>query len=574
VYQDLAIPLGRGLNVRDLPESLEDGQATEIRNFVAVGRDRIAPRKADKLVASGFAGKVIAIVPFPVGTYNNGIKRGGVVIAYDGTARLYSVDKGGGNPFVSATLWIGAAEPVVTVARLGKMLFIGDGGAGNYATKIFRGDNSLFGPTFDWAGDPDETPTYEELKAKVLVQHSNMIFAAGDPGPEVIRFSYLGLSEDDPEDQDFDAGNPTDSLELFSREDYFALTEAGVPIVGMASGSGRLVICTPYQTHLLFGSDRDGFSATLLDNERGLISTRAILEANGSVWGWSAKHGPWMYDGQMRDLSAPIAPLIQEMATRGNLIFAAHAPDAREIRWYAGDLRLAYNYDLGEWFTHPSATEYWCFGRISPFHDDAGSGGGVGGGPSGAPSGLGVSGVGQTNATLSWVNADVLTGTQTDVEIQRDGGAWMLAGTVGNGISQLGLSDLLTGRSYVARVRHKRGGLYSGYSNTASFSTQAQNAAPNAPTNLIAYDDPWAGNPGIQLAWNLSNQNVTTEIQRAITSIGTYVTIATAPEGVVWYRDHTVLVDITYSYRVRAVSDAGTSAWSNVATETATGNAP
>jgi hypothetical protein len=578
VLQNFQIPLGRGVNVRDLPELLEDGQAVETRNFVALGRSRIGPRKADRLVSGGYPGRVVAIVPFPVGYYPvdapGNTQRGGIVLVYEassGITRLYDVNLRGEAPLLRGTLWTGRTNepPVVSAARLDKRVFLCEESR-QHALTIYDHTGVLSAPTFDLVGDE---AAFIPMKPRTLVQHANMLFVAGHGAPDTVRYSYLGLVSDDSDpDIVLDAGD-ANSLGLFSREDRFSLTEAGVPVIGMQPAAGRLVLATPYELHLLFGTDRESFQASLLDNDRGCVSSRAMIAAAGSVWGWSAKHGPWRYDGQLRDLGYPILPLLAQVNT--DTLFAAHAPDAREVRWYSDTVRLAYNYEIQEWFTHPSATEYWCAGRISPFWssgapDDGGRS--EISGPAAAPSALTASGISQAQATLSWTNGDTAPGTETEVERRLAGGAWAQVAKVEAGTSSFGLAGLSPGTAYEARVRHRRSGVASGYAST-TFSTASATAPPNTPTNLVAYDDPLAGNPGIALSWRLSNPGVQTEIQRK-TSISNYAQIATTAPEQTWFRDWTAMTDVTYTYRVRAINEFGASGFSNEATETATGNAP
>ncbi|MBI4634857.1 MAG: choice-of-anchor D domain-containing protein [Candidatus Rokubacteria bacterium] len=88
--------------------------------------------------------------------------------------------------------------------------------------------------------------------------------------------------------------------------------------------------------------------------------------------------------------------------------------------------------------------------------------------------------------------------------------------------------------------------------------------APAAPTGLTA-----SGAPGTQvsLAWTDASGNETAfEIERD--EGGGFALLSTAGAGIETFQDATVTVNRTYSYRVRAVNEAGASDYSNIATVT------
>lgn len=568
MYDSHPIPIGRGLNLRDMPEKLADGEATVLKNFVAIGEGRVAPRKAFVNHLSGVTGDVIGLFPLPVGLYDTSRMRGGVLLSYDdsvGTTYLYDVDLNGLNPVQVGSLWTGGtARPRVLGARLGRTLFLCDE-ARAHGLSTYDGAGTISHPTFAF-----EAGTPAKIVPRCLAQHANQIFVAGygseaSPNqPELVRFSYLGLAND--EEGVGDAGTGA-SADLFDIGDQFALTEAGVPVVGMASGAGRLIISTPYNTSLLYGTDRTSFGATLIDNERGLVNSLAMIEAAGSVWGWSAKHGPWVFDGQMRDLSRKLKARLDEIGHQ--LLFAAHAPSAKEVRWHyspnnAGDPThcVAWNYEEGEWREHPLPFSVICFGSISPYwspEDGSGSGGGEqSDGPAGAPSGLANSYESSSSARSTWTNGDTTPTVETDIEREVSGAGYAVVATVGSGVVAYNHSGLAPSTTYNVRVRHKKNGQYSSYSAVVPFTTQADSSPPNAPTNLTVA--PLSHKA--YLTWELSNSGVEVEVHRS-TDGTLYSLVHTTPPDATSWQDASVSRATTYWYKVRAKNSDGTSSFSS-----------
>jgi hypothetical protein len=103
--------------------------------------------------------------------------------------------------------------------------------------------------------------------------------------------------------------------------------------------------------------------------------------------------------------------------------------------------------------------------------------------------------------------------------------------------------------------------------------SDAQEAPPAAPTELFAYDD--AVEAAVWLSWQDNADNETSyTIERSTTGAeGPWDALATVPTAEVcrvppatcWYLDYDIDQDVDYWYRVAAVSEAGQSAYSNVA---------
>jgi chitodextrinase len=130
-------------------------------------------------------------------------------------------------------------------------------------------------------------------------------------------------------------------------------------------------------------------------------------------------------------------------------------------------------------------------------------------------------------------------------------------------------TSLTPSTSYSYRVRAVDAtGTLSGYSNTASASTQGDTTPPSAPTNLTATA---ASSSQINLSWTASTDNVGVTGYRVERCQGggcsNFAQIAT-PTGTS-YSDSGLQASTTYSYRVRATDAAGNlSGYSNTATAT------
>ena len=113
----------------------------------------------------------------------------------------------------------------------------------------------------------------------------------------------------------------------------------------------------------------------------------------------------------------------------------------------------------------------------------------------------------------------------------------------------------------------------SAYSNTASATTSAGDAAPAAPSNLAAVV---VSSSQINLTWTDTATNESGfRIERCSGSGCTsFAEIATVGANVTSYQNTGLLASTSYSYRVRAYNQSGTSAYSNTASATTQGAAP
>jgi chitodextrinase len=188
--------------------------------------------------------------------------------------------------------------------------------------------------------------------------------------------------------------------------------------------------------------------------------------------------------------------------------------------------------------------------------------------PPTAPTNLTATAASDTQINLSWTaSTDNVGVTGYRVERCQGGGCTnfaQIATPAGTSFNDSGLSPSLS-YSYRARATDAAGNL-SGYSNTASATTQGATTPPSAPANLTATA---ASSTEIDLSWTASTDNVGVTGYRVERCQGsgcsTFKQIGT-PVGTT-FNDRGLAASTTYSYRVRATDPSGNfSAYSNTAT--------
>jgi FtsP/CotA-like multicopper oxidase with cupredoxin domain len=166
-------------------------------------------------------------------------------------------------------------------------------------------------------------------------------------------------------------------------------------------------------------------------------------------------------------------------------------------------------------------------------------------------------------------NATNETGFQ--VERSVNGGAFTQIAAPGprNSTGNVNYTDnnVTVGNTYAYRVRAVRNGSFSAYSNTATVAI----TVPNAPSGLSATAARAGANDTVTLRWtDNSTNNTSFTLQRSTNATFTtnVVTTNNIAANATTYTQNGVPRQTTYYYRIRAVSPAGTSAWSNVFTIT------
>lgn len=588
-YQTVETKFGAGLNLVDSPEALEDQEATILENFRFSGRGRLTTRRAVKTLTSGFTGSVIGTFPF---SHLAGV--GAVVLTHDtvnSVVKLYTLDGNGLNLVDRGNLagWSSVTtKPKVLASSLHRALFIVDEAKSHgltvYDPNNVLGGGTFFQPQFDFDADFTLPSTGDKgpIKGRVVATYNNMVFVAGygseqtseSDRPETVRFSFLGLADDaqGAGDAGKDSGGAeivTGGSGLFDRGDYFQVGRMHTPVVGMVPGAGRLIITTPYEAYALFGHDRDSFQLEQIDNERGCLATRAMVEADGVAY-WMSPLGPCRFNGRVEDMARKVLPRVSEIDTAS--LFAVHARDSQEVQWYWNDgatsRALCYNYRTETWTERVFGVQFYCGGFVQPSGSP---------GPAGAPTSLTHS-VTSASAVASWTPGDTSPGCKTKVYLAPNvvgtpdtPGTYVLQAELDSTTSSYTHSGLSASTSYWTKVEHWRNGtnlLSDGVTVAkaeAKFTTNASGyVAP--PEDFTATDSPvWDSkynryNPSVLTSWVLGQDSVYTEIHRSTTSGFTpsgSTVIKLTELDVSSYRDNNVVADTTYYYVARHKDTSG-----------------
>ena len=183
--------------------------------------------------------------------------------------------------------------------------------------------------------------------------------------------------------------------------------------------------------------------------------------------------------------------------------------------------------------------------------------------PPAAPSSLTAQAVSSNQINLAWTdNAD----NETGFKIERCTGAgcsdFSQIATVGANVTSYSNTGLAASTSYSFRVRATNEAGDSGYSNTASATTDAPPSPPAAPSSLTAEA---VSTSQIDLAWTDNADNETGfKIERCNgAGCNDFAQIATVGANVTSYSNTGLAASTSYSYRVRATNDVGDSGYSN-----------
>lgn len=182
-----------------------------------------------------------------------------------------------------------------------------------------------------------------------------------------------------------------------------------------------------------------------------------------------------------------------------------------------------------------------------------------------APSNLLATAASATRIDLAWTdNASSEEGC--GIERSTDGITYTQIATVPANTTGYASTGLTAATAYTYRVRALSTAGNSAYSNTASATTlTATSGSPNAPSNLTATV---ASSSQIDLRWT---DNSTSEegfgVERS-TDGTTFTSIATVAANTTTYTSTGLTVSTAYSYRVRSLSSAGNSGYSNVTSAT------
>jgi hypothetical protein len=186
--------------------------------------------------------------------------------------------------------------------------------------------------------------------------------------------------------------------------------------------------------------------------------------------------------------------------------------------------------------------------------------------PPATPTGLSASTLSSSSIQLSW-NDVATTETGYRVEMKPNGGSYSEVKTLAANSTSTTITGLSPSTLYFFRVRASgSGGLFSGYSNEASATTQSGGTTiPNPPTNLQAAP---LSTSSIQLNWFDASSDETGFRIEMKTSGGVYADVGGVAANSTSSLVSGLAASTTYFFRVRASGTGGFSGYSNEASAT------
>jgi titin len=175
--------------------------------------------------------------------------------------------------------------------------------------------------------------------------------------------------------------------------------------------------------------------------------------------------------------------------------------------------------------------------------------------PPTAPSSLLANAPSHDRVDLSWSDN---AGDETGYRIERsaDGVNFSEIATLGANATSYADTGVTASTTYDYRVRAYNGAGNSGYSNTASATTQAPPPPPATPSNLNAAA---ASGTQIDVSWNDVADESSYRLERADSGSGPWSTVANLPADSTGYSDGGLDVGATYFYRLFASNGSGDS---------------
>jgi carboxypeptidase T len=193
--------------------------------------------------------------------------------------------------------------------------------------------------------------------------------------------------------------------------------------------------------------------------------------------------------------------------------------------------------------------------------------------PPAAPSNLTASAVSNSQTNLSWADN---SSDESNFKIERCTGEscsdFAQIAIVSANLTAYSDSGLLGSTSYSYRVRASNSSGDSGYSNTASTTTQPDPTPPIAPSDLTAEA---VSSSQINLTWTDNSSDETGfKIARCSgAGCSNFVQITTVGADAISFSDTGLTASTSYTYQIRAYNAAGDSGYSNPASATTQPNA-
>ncbi len=187
--------------------------------------------------------------------------------------------------------------------------------------------------------------------------------------------------------------------------------------------------------------------------------------------------------------------------------------------------------------------------------------------PPAAPTNLGATATSATRVDLTWKDNST---DETEFRLQRstDGGTtWTQIATLAPNARSYADTTVRASTAYAYRIQSCSSAGCSSYSNAATATTPA--AAPTAPAAPSGLQAEAASATRVDLTWTDNSTDETEfRLERSADGGSTWAQIATPATNATSYADTTAHASTAYSYRIRACSAAGCSAYSNEASTT------
>ncbi|OIN59329.1 fibronectin type III domain-containing protein [Arsenicibacter rosenii] len=179
--------------------------------------------------------------------------------------------------------------------------------------------------------------------------------------------------------------------------------------------------------------------------------------------------------------------------------------------------------------------------------------------PPAAPANLVATAVSSSQINLNWTD-NATNETGFELERSTDGTNFTKIADLRPDITTYQNTGLNPATRYYYRVRAINQGGQSAYSNVADATTA--DVVPNAPARLTAQATSFSA---IVLNWaDLSNNETGFQIERALSSTGTFTKIADVGANATTYTDAGLNGSTPYCYRIRAMNAVGAGAYSDV----------
>lgn len=460
------------------PKILAPGTLAEAENFVPQRAPRLATRGGSRVMLTLLddAGSP-AEISHVLGLVAKAAT-GAVVISWSsGTTKHYATAVTSDMAFAGASQalsrtafpasWNRATPARPVTAVLFEKIYCVD------ATTTFASRNPLV--AIDAATPPAFTsPTFafvaggagaSGLFAYCLEEYNNVLFIAGygdeeagtGDDPALVRHSYLGKAPD--------------AADGFDKDAYNTIGAKGDRVTAMRKGQGILLVAKPNELYRIsgFGRAYPGWQYAVegVHNSNGFgVENPLALDHAEGLWYGIGKQGPFLSDGySVTSLVGPrqrtwrgIDKLDQSWVRyhpeRRLMLFGVHvtagAPDAT-YPW----VMLAWDIDRRVWQPNWRLAGNTRFFMVQPIPSTSAVG------PGASPSAPNTTAVTVSGFTANWTNGDATA--QTEYWEKEGNGAYGLAAVADPGVATLARSSRTDHTTYTWKVRHRKNGVYSGF---------------------------------------------------------------------------------------------------------------